>query len=149
MAADPVGPVPSAPVPVPDLDTAPFLSALRDEQLLLQRCDACGRHRFPPMPSCPWCGAERHVFEAVAGVGQVYSFVTVHRPLTPAFADEVPYVIATVDLDVGCRIFGRLEAPDGSTPDVVRIGRRVVARFVHHADWTEVRFVGDNIGEQR
>ena len=56
--------------------------------------------------------------------------------LTPAFAGEVPYAIATVDLDGGGRIFARVTP----TEDVV-IGARVTPSFVDHSEWTELRFV--------
>jgi uncharacterized OB-fold protein len=64
----------------------------------------------------------------------VYSFITVHRAFEPAFADAVPYDIATVDLDGGGRIVGR-------TAGRTAIGARVSPQFVDHEDWTELRFV--------
>lgn len=93
------------------------------------------------MPSCPWCGSEEWTAQEVSGTGVVYSWVVVHQALTPSFADEVPYVIATVALDVGCRMFGRLELPDGSVPTAVSLDQRVAPRFVAHDGWTELRFV--------
>jgi uncharacterized OB-fold protein len=48
----------------------------------------------------------------------------------------VPYTVATVDLEEGARVFGRLEGPEPSAP-----GGPVVARFVDHPEWTELRFV--------
>jgi uncharacterized protein len=65
----------------------------------------------------------------------VYSWVGVQRPMTPAFAGEVPYTVATVDLDGGARVFGRV------TPlEEVAIGVRVAPEFVDHSEWTELRF---------
>jgi uncharacterized OB-fold protein len=57
----------------------------------------------------------------------------VHRAFDPAFAGEVPYDLATVDLDGGGRVVGRCS---GDT----RIGARVAPRFVDHDGWTELRF---------
>ena len=71
----------------------------------------------------------------VSGEGTVYSFVRVHRALTPAMGDDVPYAVATVDLDAGVRMLGRVEPPE-----TARIGARVEPRFVDHGDWTELRF---------
>lgn len=42
-----------------------------------------------------------------SGQGTVYSWVTVHRALDPAFADDVPYTIVAIDLVEGPRMFGR------------------------------------------
>ena len=50
-------------------------------------------------------------------------------------ADDVPYAVATVDLDAGVRMLGRVEPPEAAA-----IGVRVTALFVEHADWTELRF---------
>jgi uncharacterized OB-fold protein len=66
----------------------------------------------------------------------VYSWVGVHRALTPAFQDDVPYTIATVDLVEGARAFARLVGPEPTEP-----GGEVVATYVDHAEWTELRFV--------
>jgi uncharacterized protein len=87
------------------------------------------------MPSCPYCGTAGGVDVVVPGTGTIYSWVGVERPMTPAFAGEVPYAIATVDLDGGGRVFARV-AP---TEDVT-IGARVVPSFVDHSEWTELRF---------
>jgi len=125
----------SAPVPVPDADSEPYLAALRRHVLVLQRCTACGRVRFPPMPACPWCGATTAEWRSVSGQGRVYSWVGVHRALTTDFESEVPYTIATVELAEGARAFARLEGPEPTRP-----GGEVTATFVDHPDWTELRF---------
>jgi uncharacterized OB-fold protein len=67
----------------------------------------------------------------------VYSWVRVHRPFggPGGSRDEVPSVFATVDLDEGCRMFGRLEPGDD-----VAIGTRVRFTFIDHDEWTELRF---------
>jgi uncharacterized OB-fold protein len=122
--------------PVPDPESAPFWGALAEHRLLLQRCVDCGRHRFPPMPACPWCGSREAVLAPSAGSGTVYSWVTVHRPFDPAFSGDVPYVVAAVELAERCRVFARLEA----APDSVHIGLPVEASFADHDDWTELRF---------
>ena len=127
------------PAPVVDHVSAPFWEALSGHRVVVQSCGTCGRHRFPRVPWCPYCGAEGGEDVVVDGRGTVYSFVRVHRALTPAMADQVPYTIATVDLDGGARMVGRVDPADA-----VAIGARVEPVFVDHADWTELRFrVGD------
>ncbi|MDQ1374039.1 MAG: uncharacterized protein QOJ09_1377, partial [Actinomycetota bacterium] len=101
----------------------------------VQACPSCGRHRLPRMPSCPWCATAGGTDAVVDGHGTVYSFVRALRALTPAMDTEVPYAVATVDLDGGARVFGRVEPPD-----LVVIGLRVQPRFVDHDGWTELRF---------
>jgi uncharacterized OB-fold protein len=127
-------------VPTADADSGPYLAALRRHELVLQHCAGCGRARFPPMPACPWCGGDAAEWRAVSGRGRVYSWVGVHRALTADFESEVPYTIAAVELDEGARVFGRLEGPEPGVP-----GGAVVATFVDHPEWTELRFVtGDD-----
>jgi uncharacterized OB-fold protein len=122
--------------PVPDEESAGFWAALREHRVELQRCTACGRHRFPPMPSCPWCASTNWEVVASAGEGTVYSWVTVHRAFEPAWADQVPYTIAVVELRERCRLLGRVDAESGA----VEAGLAVGPRFVDHAGWTELRF---------
>jgi uncharacterized OB-fold protein len=125
-----------APRPQADDESAFFWDALAEHRLLLQGCAACGRHRFPPMPSCPWCAAPGADVVESPGTGEIYSWVTVHRPLGNAFAADVPYTIAAVTLAEGCRVFARVEADAAS----VHAGLPVTASFVDHDGWTELRF---------
>jgi len=130
-------PSPTGP-PEADPDSGPFWAALRERRVVLQRCAACARLRFPPMGRCPWCADARSTREEVHAVGSVYSWVVVHRAFRPEFAAEVPYVVATVDLDAGPRLALRLERPAG-----VGFGSRVHPVFHPHADWTELRMALD------
>lgn len=126
--------IPAPPRPSPDEQSEPYWAALREGRVLIQACTACGRRRFPPTPGCPYCADPGIRWEEAAGTGSVYSFITVHRAFDPAFASEVPYDIATVDLDGGGRVVGRAT---GATA----VGARVSPEFVDHGAWTELRFV--------
>lgn len=116
-----------------DVDSRAWWEGLRAHRLVLQRCESCGRHRFPPMPSCPFDGTPGGTTCNVDGHGFVYSWVVVHRALTPNRESDVPYTIATVELPERVRILGRL---DGD----VAAGVAVEPRFVDHEEWTELRF---------
>lgn len=111
--------------PMVDRDSADWWEGLAHGQLLLQACLDCGRIRFPPMPSCPYCGGFSAQDHNASGHGQLYSWVVVHRALHPEYVGEVPYTIAAVDLDDGPRIFGRFV---GET-DRLAAGFRVKAHF--------------------
>lgn len=120
--------------PVPDADSAFYWNGLAEGKLLLQRCNHCDRCRFPPMPSCPYCGGRDSSQVTASGDGSIYSWIVVHRAFDPAFAREVPYTLASVDLDEGGRVVGRIEG------GAAQFGMRVRAKFFRHADWTELRF---------
>ena len=121
--------------PEPDLESAEWWDGLRSHRVVLQRCDRCGRARFPPGPTCPWCGSWACATVEATGRGAVYSFVTAHQPVSPGYDGELPYTVATVELEEGPRVLGRLEPAVGAT-----IGAPVQAVFVDHDGWTELRF---------
>jgi uncharacterized OB-fold protein len=119
--------------PTSDADSAAYWAGLSNGVLLLQHCTDCGRRRFPPMPTCPYCASRQFVEERASGRGSVYSWVGVDHPFDERFAAEVPYVVAIVELAEGPRLAARLD----SQPV---IGAPVEARFVRHGSWTELRF---------
>ncbi|HXM57884.1 MAG TPA: Zn-ribbon domain-containing OB-fold protein [Candidatus Dormibacteraeota bacterium] len=106
---------------VPDVVTQPFWDGIAEGVLRLQRCAACGRHVFYPRAVCPFCMAAELRWEEASGRGAVHSFTVVHR--APAgYRDEVPYVVALVDLDEGVRMMTRLV---DVAPADVRVGLAV------------------------
>jgi hypothetical protein len=92
------------PVPRPAPESVPYWQAARDHRLEIPCCNACGKFWFPPSQSCPHCLAVDFAWAPVSGKGKVFSFVTFHRVYHPAFAKEVPYVVALVELDEGPRL---------------------------------------------
>jgi uncharacterized OB-fold protein len=99
--------------------------ALERGELLLPQCASCTQYRFPPMPSCPHCGAEGAGSPVPAsGFGHVYSWVIIRMALDPQFASDVPYAIVAADLEEGPRVFGRFLGDE----DVLAAGLPV--RFV-------------------
>ncbi len=93
------------PVPVPDPDTQPFWEGCQQGKLLLQRCDACSRFRFPPGETCPNCGSDRASWVGSSGRGRVFSWIVVVHPVPrEIYAADVPYVVALVDLEEGVRM---------------------------------------------
>jgi uncharacterized OB-fold protein len=65
----------------------------------------------------------------------VYSYVTAHQAVSPGDDGDLPYTVATVELDEGPRVLGRVEPPLS-----VSVGAGVQAVFVDHPEWTELRF---------
>ena len=124
--------------PQPDPDSAVWWQGLREHRILLQLCGGCRRPRHPPMPRCPWCATRTFAEVESAGRGVVYSFVTAHVAVSPGYGAEVPYTVATVELDEGPRLLGRVES---LLP--VAIGAGVVSRFRDHPSWTELYFATD------
>jgi uncharacterized OB-fold protein len=110
------------PVPQPTTDSARFWDGCNHEQVLLQKCRACGRVQFYPRPFCAHCQGEGLDWIATAGGGTIHSFTIVHKPANRSFDADVPFVIALVDLDEGVRLMLNVIGEDRLA---AAIGRRV------------------------
>ena len=117
----------TGPIPVPTPETRTFWEAARRHELVLQRCQTCGRYVFYPRAACPHCLGAELVWEPVSGRGRVHTFTVVHRGLK-GFPLGPPYVIAIVELDEGPRLMTNLVdvEPD---PAKIEIGMRVAVVF--------------------
>jgi Predicted nucleic-acid-binding protein containing a Zn-ribbon len=71
----------------------------------------------------------------VSGRGKVFSFVTFHRVYHPAFEQEVPYVVALVELEEGPRLLTNIV---GIAPDKVACEMPVKVVFDDVADGVSV-----------
>lgn len=117
--------VPVRPLPVVDADSRYFWERAHEHELWIQTCLACGKAVFYPRQICPHCWGELK-WQRATGQGTVHSFTIVHRPPSPAFAADVPYVVGLVDLEEGCRIMARL---GGQAVDAWCIGQTVAVTF--------------------
>lgn len=111
--------------------TAPYWAAARERRLVAQECRACGRIWHPPLPACPHCHATGLGWRDLSGAGTVYSYTIVRHPTHFAFAGQVPYVIAIVELAEGPWL---VSGVTGCAPDQVRVGMAVRACFREVAD---------------
>jgi uncharacterized OB-fold protein len=92
------------PVPNIDHDNRPFWDGLSEHRFLVFRCKTCGR-AYWPVAYCRYCHAEPFYgnmeWAPASGRGRVFAF-NIHRfAFSPAFADELPYVYALVELEEG------------------------------------------------
>jgi hypothetical protein len=114
------------PLPRPTATSMPFWQAAKRHELQIQHCGKCGAHIFYPRDVCPECFASDLQWVTVSGKGTVYSYTIARAPTHPAFADDVPYVIAIVELAEGPRITTNLV---GCKLEEVRVGMPVQATF--------------------
>lgn len=121
------GPVPHASSHL----SLPFWQGCRAGELRYQRCDACGAANFPPSEHCRQCLSPDLRWERSDGLGEIYSWTVVHRPVTAEF--EPPYAPAIVTLDEGYQMLTNIV---GMAPADLAIGLRVRVQF--HAVGTEV-----------
>jgi uncharacterized OB-fold protein len=92
--------------PLPHLDEENrwFFEACARHELVLQKCSSCGTVRFYPRALCPSCMSSKTDYLRASGRGRVYTFTVTHQNQAPGFRDELPYVMAYVELDEGPRI---------------------------------------------
>ena len=95
---------PRKPKPRPAPESLPYWQAAKEHRLALPKCEDCSQFWFPPSRTCPHCLSTNFSFQNVSGRGKVFSFVTFHRVYRPAFAEDVPYVVALVELEEGPRV---------------------------------------------
>lgn len=122
---------PNVRVPVIDADSAPFWEAVAAHQLTAQKCAGCSRFIFYPRAVCPYCHSDKLAWEPLSGTGTVYSVTVSRRAPSPEFADLVPYVVALIDLDEGCRMMSNIIGYDAA---LARCGSRVAVQFQTVAD---------------
>ena len=108
------------PLPEPSAVSAPFWEGLKADELRLQWCAACSRYVFYPRSVCPHCLSDRLEWQTASGRGRVYSYTIVRRAMNPAFAQEVPYIFAIVELEEGPRVTTNLVncPPEGARVDM-------------------------------
>ncbi len=97
------------PQPLIHPDTAPFWAGLEAGELRVQRCTACGTHRFPFEPICHACLSFDLTWEPIAPSGTVATAVRAVRATgDPAWAAHVPFISGSVDMEHDLRLPGRI-----------------------------------------
>jgi len=114
------------PVPEPTIETRPYWEGCRAHELRIQRCAACGNYQFFPRIYCAKCFDERVEWVKASGRATVLSFTIVRRPVSPAFKDDIPYVVAIVTLAEGPTMMTNIV---GCAPERVEIGMPVEVAF--------------------
>jgi hypothetical protein len=115
------GPLPVGPH---GADNDPFWEGAKAGELRYVRCTSCGQPDFPAAPHCRNCLKDALEWQVSAGVGRLYSYTVVWRPVTPDFT--TPYAPAVVDLDEGYAMMTNLVGLD---TDEIRVDMRVTVQF--------------------
>lgn len=129
------------PIPLPTPTTQPYWDGTARGELRVQRCVTTGRLFAYPRRFSPFVVGGEVEWVPVSGRGTLYSYVINHLP-GPGYADEVPYVIAIVELEEGPRMLANLLEVE-PTPEAVTIGMPLRAVFEPRGDLTIVQFVPD------
>lgn len=114
-----------------DRDSASHFRGRLRQELLINRCQACGTWRHPPRPLCAVCWSDRMVPMQVTGDGIIYLTLFLHQgPPAEGVDYSTPYPVVTVELDEqpGLRFTSTVV---GANDEAIRIGQRV------GLDWIE------------
>ena len=116
------------PLPAIHPENAPYWAALKEHELRLQRCRQCATLRYPASPVCYGCmSTAEPAWEQLSGKGTLGAWIVVERATgNPAWSEEVPYVVAYVDLDEGPRLPTNIVGVD---PYALKTGMRVEVVF--------------------
>ena len=114
------------PLPAPDPVSSEFWSAASHGRLLVQHCRACGERQFYPRAVCAACGSTPE-WEEVSGRGTVHTFTIIRQNYARPFRDELPYVVAIIELAEGPRMMGNVT---GVAVEDVYVGMPVTAYIV-------------------
>lgn len=113
-----------------DSDSQPYWDGIAQGELRIQRCDACSRTVFYPRALCPHCHSDQLSWITATGKGTIYSYTVAHQAFGP-FANDVPYIIAIVELVEGVRMMTRIiDAPR----ERIAIGASVQVTFASLAE---------------
>ena len=113
-----------------DPRSAPFFEAADRGELMIRRCDRCGRWLAPAASGCPPCGEDTEPsWAVVSGLGTLVSWSVVH----PRRGGPVA-VPALVELAEGPWLATGLRLADAAELAELHAGQPVAAEFVRPAD---------------
>jgi uncharacterized OB-fold protein len=105
-----------------------FRAGLARGDLLLQKCEACGKLNMYPRHACPHCQSLSLGWQPSAGRGVLHSFTVLRMGAPEGFEKDLPYALGVVKLDEGVQLLGRLVADVGGDWHSYRCDDRVEFR---------------------
>ena len=116
------------PTPVPQQENDFYWEKAKQHELWLRKCNDCQDIYFYPRDICPNCHSRNVTWVQSSGKGTLYTFAIVHRAPHPGFRDDVPFVVAMVELEGSSRIPTNLVEVEPD-PEKIKIGMPVQVTF--------------------
>jgi uncharacterized OB-fold protein len=85
-----------------------FRDGLQRGELLMQKCNACGKVNLYPRYACPFCQSEDLGWQAASGAGTLHSLAIQRLGAPIGFEEQLPYALGVVKLKEGPQLLGRL-----------------------------------------
>jgi uncharacterized OB-fold protein len=118
-------------IPRPSATSAAYWEGCQNRQLLIQRCKQCKHVQFYPRSICTSCMRDDLEMVQASGAGKITTFSIIRHPVSQAYANEVPYAIALIELDEGPTMMSAICNAD---PETVHTGMTVKVVF---EQWTD------------
>jgi uncharacterized OB-fold protein len=96
------------PLPKPTPWSQFFWDKCKEGKLYVQQCKDCKENIFFPKLYCPFCLSKDLTWFQASGKGRIYSFIVVYSYQPTAFDEDVPYVVAVIDLQEGVRMMSNI-----------------------------------------
>ena len=114
--------------PLPQIQsfTQAFWEGTKQRKLLIQTCIDCNARIFFPRRQCPECWSSNLDWMEASGKATVYAFSVTYEGVEKMFVDDLPIVLAWVDLPEGIRMQTNIIDCD---LDSVAIGQQVEVVF--------------------
>lgn len=106
------------PLPTVSEENREFWEGTRRQELKMQKCSDCDHIRFQISHVCPKCLSEQFTWETLSGEGEILSYIVFYQKYSLAFADDLPYNVALVQLKEGPRMFSNIVGVDNDVPKV-------------------------------
>lgn len=88
-----------------------FWAGTKQGELRLQTCTECGTQRFPETPLCANCLSQEATWKPVNGRGRLWSWIVMYQKAFPSYLDQIPYLVAFIELDEGHFMMSTLVDP--------------------------------------
>lgn len=119
--------------PLPQIEdySQAFWDGTREGKLLVQVCNDCDSKIFFPRKQCPECWSGNLGWIEASGNAEIYAFSVTNEGVEAAFMDDLPIVLAWVDLPEGIRMQTNIVDCD---PEGIQIGQQVEVVFKKATD---------------
>ena len=114
------------PLPQPTQWSKPFWEGCRKHEFLVQKCQDCHKYIFYPKMFCPDCLSSNLEWVKSSGKGKVYSYMVVYSYQPTEFEENLPYVVAIIELEEGIRLMSNVI---GCSPETVKCDMKVGVVF--------------------
>jgi uncharacterized protein len=85
-----------------------FRNGLTRGELLLQKCESCGKLNMYPRYACPHCQSQSLGWKRASGHGTLHSFTVLRIGAPAGFEVDLPYALGVIKLEEGVQLLARL-----------------------------------------